>query len=295
MRLQEADLRRLCSLAVRAAREAGELIEGRSKSRPEIERKEAGESLASQVVTEVDRLAEALILRVLEPSRREFALGALSEEFGDDGSRFEREAFWCIDPLDGTLPFVEGVPGYSVSIALVSRDGSPLLGVVYDPRGDVVFEAISGRGAKIDGVPFRLSGEGSGSGTLSVFSDRSSRGDAGHVGVLAALEEALGSRSVRNAIGFGAALNACAALRSGYGVYFKLPKEGRGGGSVWDFAAAACIVCEAGGCVSDLFGDPLALNPSGSLFMNERGVLFASDEAIASRIRGTYTKNRDLG
>ena len=47
--------------------------------------------------------------------------------------RLELNYFWCIDPLDGTLPFIEGKVGYAVSIGLVSRDGTPLIGVVCDP------------------------------------------------------------------------------------------------------------------------------------------------------------------
>ena len=100
-----------------------------------------GNTLASQVVTEVDLDSQRLILGLLEESMVGFSLGLLAEESDDNSSRFETEAFWCIDPLDGTLPFIEGAPDYSVSIALVSREGEPLVGVVRDPVEEVTYHA----------------------------------------------------------------------------------------------------------------------------------------------------------
>ncbi|MDF3128359.1 inositol monophosphatase family protein [Kiritimatiellaeota bacterium B1221] len=80
-------------------------------------------SLASAVVSELDREAQDLILTELEESVGRFDLGILAEESEDSQDRFEKEYFWCIDPLDGTLPFLEGKTGYAVSIALLSREG----------------------------------------------------------------------------------------------------------------------------------------------------------------------------
>jgi fructose-1,6-bisphosphatase/inositol monophosphatase family enzyme len=65
--------------------------------------------------------AQAAVLEVLAPTFKAYDLGLLTEELADDGSRFEKDYFWSIDPLDGTLPFTQGKPGYAVSIALVRR------------------------------------------------------------------------------------------------------------------------------------------------------------------------------
>ena len=54
---------------------------------------------------------------------QKYDFGILTEETPDNGSRLVKDYFWCVDPLDGTLPFTEGTPGYSVSIALVSKSG----------------------------------------------------------------------------------------------------------------------------------------------------------------------------
>ena len=67
------------------------------------------------------------------------------------------------------------------------------------------------------------------------------------------------------------------------GCYLKLP-AGRGGGSLWDFAATACMFHEAGSVATDVHGGALDLNRPDSTFMNHRGVLFASDERVARRL-----------
>ena len=66
--------------------------------------------------------------------------------------------------------------------------------------------------------------------------------------------------------------------------YIKLPKPEDGGGSIWDFAATACIVREAGAWVSNIHGAELDLNRRDSTFMNHQGVVFASSEQLASTL-----------
>lgn len=296
MSLSRSELLELRDVALRAARAAGELIEARAKSEFTVERKTAGETLASQVVTEVDREAEALILDVLAESIHRFDLGLLTEETQDDGSRFENAYFWCIDPLDGTLPFVEGVAGYSVSIALVDRLGESLIGVVYDPCTGDTYEAAFGLGCRLNGEAFTIHTDVGLQ--LSVYGDRSSEAKAEYTEILsetAGLSVAGEGTSIQTFYGAGAAMNACLGLRAESACYFKLPKASLGGGSVWDFAATACLYREAGAWVSDMLGRPLVLNPHGSCFMNEKGVLFATSEKIATCIRKTYTKIHEIG
>ena len=150
------DLTALTKEAVQAACEAGELIRSYQDREVEVIHKEGGDTYASQVVTEVDRKAQDAILRILGPVCAEFGIAVLTEESEDDGSRFEKECFWCIDPMDGTLPFIRGEPGYSVSIALVARDGSPMIGVVFDPVHDVLWQATKGQGVQRNGEAWTL-------------------------------------------------------------------------------------------------------------------------------------------
>jgi fructose-1,6-bisphosphatase/inositol monophosphatase family enzyme len=110
MQLSTSDLSELADLAILAATEAGQMI---AQSRPlEVAHKDGqhlaeGASLASQVVTEIDRCSEDIILGILAPTLERFEPGMLTEEQDDDGSRLTADYFWCIDPLDGTLPFIE--------------------------------------------------------------------------------------------------------------------------------------------------------------------------------------------
>lgn len=284
MKLSGADLRQLADLAISAACEAGQMI---ARSRPvEIKHKAAGQSLASQVVTEIDRRSEDLILDVLRPTLERFELGLLTEEQVDDRSRLTADYFWSIDPLDGTLPFIEGTPGYAVSIALVSNDGTPVIGVVYDPVEQSMLHAISGLGAFVDGRPWSADLV-SRRDSLSVFADRSFLARDGNEAVLEGLEQiarSLGLTGVRLDATAGAVMNATRVLVNPRACYVKYPGPS-GGGSLWDFAATACIFHEAGAVATDIHGDPLDLNRADSSFMSHRGVLFATDQELAKQIR----------
>ena len=289
MKLTDDHLRELADLAVVAATEAGTMIAG---TRPtEIEQKAGGPSPASAVVTDIDRRSEAIILGHLAPTLERFELALLTEEQADDGGRRVAEHFWAIDPLDGTLPFVEGSAGYSVSIALVARDGTPLIGVVCDPLEETVLHAVSGVGAFRDESAWLTDRQRPGE-TLAVFADRSFDSLDDHdvlVDELDSIARDMGLNGVRiEAIG-GAVMNACGVLDHAPSCYFKFPKPA-GGGSVWDFAATACLFAEVGAIATDIHGGPLDLNRADSTFMNHRGVLFASDDALAARIRELHAR-----
>lgn len=284
VKLSETDLSGLADLAIRAARDAGEMI---ARSRPEeIEHKAAAASLASQVVTEIDRRSERIIVDHLTPTLERFDLGLLTEEREDDGGRLIADHFWCVDPLDGTLPFIEAVPGYAVSIALVARDGTSWIGAVHDPVESTTWHAIRGLGAFRDGRRWTPDSREGGN-QLSVFTDRSLLEGADHEAVLEALDQiaiSSGLDGVEVCSSQGAVMNACGVLTHGPGCYVKPPKPA-GGGSLWDFAATACLFLEAGAVATDFHGAPLDLNRADGTSMNHRGVLFATDEKLAHQIR----------
>ena len=284
MNLSGSDLNTLAELAMAAATEAGQMI---ARSRPaNVQHKARGQSLASQVVTEIDRASEDIILGTLHPTLERFELGLLTEERADDGGRLTADYFWCIDPLDGTLPFIEGSPGYAVSIALVGLDGIPVIGVVYDPVEATMLRAVRGAGAFLDGRPWPTETP-SPVGVLSVFADRSFLERDDHeevVDSLGRIARDLGLADVTVTATSGAVMNACRVLAGPPACYFKFPGP-VGGGSLWDFAATACLFHEVGAIATDMEGAALDLNRPDSSFMNHRGVLFATDEALAKRIR----------
>ena len=285
MKLTSTDLDELVDLALLAAKEAGEMV---ATTRPEkVEHKAEGASLASVVVTEIDRRSEDIILDILRPTLERYELGLLTEEQVDDGSRLTADYFWSIDPLDGTLPFIEGIPGYSISIALVRRDGTPTLGVVYDPVEETTFHALTGAGVFRNGQTWLSEPLPQGE-VLSVFADRSflDREDE-LVDALDQIARDLGLKGIQLDATRGGVLNACGVLANPPGCYFKFPAPS-GGGGLWDFAASAALFQQSGAVATDIHGDPLDLNRPDSTSMSHRGVLYATNEAIASRIRSLH-------
>ena len=283
--MKDLNLEKLTEIAVYAAKKAGGVITDFSKKEIEVEHKEGGHTYASQVVTEVDRKAQDAILETLSPSCDEHDFALLTEESEDDHSRFEKEYFWCIDPLDGTLPFTRKEPGYSVSIALVARDGSPKIGVVYDPVHDILWEATKGYGVKRNGIPWKMQSKGN---ELVFTYDRSFEDHPERLRVLRELENYAGSVGLQGVVATqfgGAVINACHSLESAPGCHFKFSKPQEGGGSIWDYAATACLYEEAGAEVSDVHGNPLDLNRKDSTFMNHGGAVYATDQALAIKIR----------
>ena len=283
--MKVGDFEKLTGLAVHAAREAGRIINSFSQQEVEVECKDGGHTYASQVVTVVDRKAQDAILETLSPSCDEYDLALLTEESEDDHSRFQKEYFWCIDPLDGTLPFTRKEPGYSVSIALVARDGSPQIGVVYDPVHDILWQATKGFGVKRNDKTWKMQPKGE---ELVFTYDRSFEKHSQRERVLDELESyarAKGLRKVHASQYGGAVINACHALECAPGCHFKFAKPEQGGGSIWDYAATACLFEEAGAVVGDVYGDPLDLNRSDSTFMNHRGAIYATDQFLASKIK----------
>ena len=284
------DLASLSKQAVLAAKEAGKLISLSLNNELNISQKETGSTLASQVVTEVDCKSQNLILEILRPSCDEFSIAVLAEEEEDNKSRFEHDYFWCIDPLDGTLPFIEGKPGYAVSIGLVSKCGKPQIGVVYDPFHQTLYEAAIGQGVKINNEPWKIN---SPEDQLTFTYDRSFADHNDFHAIQDQLEtyaHSIGLKGLATIHYGGAVLNACYALEKSPGCHFKLPKAEDGGGSLWDYAATACLYEESGAVVCDVFGNPLDLNRPDSTFMNHRGALYATDLELAQHIRKMISK-----
>ena len=82
--------------------------------------------------------------------------GWLSEETADTRERLSRERVWVVDPLDGTKEFIEGLPQFVVSIALVEQR-VPVLGVLYNPVTRETFSATTRRGATLNDEPVAAS------------------------------------------------------------------------------------------------------------------------------------------
>jgi fructose-1,6-bisphosphatase/inositol monophosphatase family enzyme len=289
------DLDALRRTAEAAAREAGAFIQASAVAGFEVQHKDGGSNIASQVVTEADLRADALIREALLPSCERHDLALLTEETTDDKARLEKDAFWSVDPLDGTLAFIEVRPGYAVSIGLVARDGTPLIGVVYDPVNDILYSAARGLGALRQGVSWQPATTAQAGQPFTLVFDRGFDQRDYYAQVSAALNalaERHGFAAVHTVEGYGAAMNAMQVVENPPGCYFKFPKPQHGGGSLWDFAASAAIFQECGASVGDFHGRPLELNRADSTFMNHRGVLYVSDAALVEEIRALWPMDR---
>ncbi|HMO95413.1 MAG TPA: inositol monophosphatase family protein, partial [Tepidiformaceae bacterium] len=126
------------ALPTAAAAEAAQLIARYAREGFEI----ATKSSRTDMVTEADRAAEALIVRrILEARPHDGMLG--EEGASREGTSGVR---WVIDPLDGTTNFIYGIPAYAVSIA-VERDGVVIAAVVHDVAHSIAYTASLGSGA----------------------------------------------------------------------------------------------------------------------------------------------------
>lgn len=137
------------TLALEVAREAGALALDywRRRAQLVIEAKAS----AQDVVSEADRAVERLIRARVAAAFPED--GFLGEEYGAELGR--SGLTWVIDPIDGTSPFVHGIPSWCVAIA-VARGVEPVIGVIEAPTAGETFAARLGRGATVNGAPMRL-------------------------------------------------------------------------------------------------------------------------------------------
>lgn len=230
----------LFTLAVRLARAAGAIQRDRYETELEISTKSAPIDL----VTEVDRACEALIVETLVRERPHDAI--LAEEGGGD-DRAGATWRWVIDPLDGTMNYAHGYPRFCVSIG-VQHEGVPTLGVVYDPLLDELFSAARGEGATINGRALRVSRETQLSRALLATGfaydvHRSPEDNVDHF-----------RKFVKTARGLrrdgSAALDLCYVAAGRFDGFWELKLH------PWDVAAGNLIVDEAGGRTSDLAGNP---------------------------------------
>lgn len=281
MPLNTNQISELYGVAKNAAIAAGEFLASKQGTQIEVFSKDAGESIASRVVTEIDIEAQNIILQYLKPTLLPYQLGLLTEEsIKDDKSRFERNYFWCVDPLDGTLCFSQNKDGYSVSIALVSKTGTPIIGVVYNPRHKILYHAVTGEGAFKNNTPFKIKENSS---NLTLLFDQSYLDHPLYEQQIKQLKKDLKKVALNKLHIYplgGAVMNAISTIEMAPAIYFKFPKKANGGGSLWDFAASSVIQSEAGGHNSDYFNNPIDLNRIDSTFMNHKGIIYVSSKEL---------------
>jgi myo-inositol-1(or 4)-monophosphatase len=240
----------LLTIAVRAARKAGDFIIREANHISAVESKSTHD-----YVTNVDKAAEQLIIETISSAYPEHSF--LGEESGETG---ESEFQWVIDPIDGTTNFIRKIPHWAISIACKHK-GRTQIGVVYDPNKEELFTAVKGRGAQFDNKKMRVSNtKGLEHSLLATgFPFRNDEKLAEYLEVFAKLFPHCSD--MRRA--------GSAALDLAYVAAGRFDGFWEFGLSPWDTAAGALLVEESGGMVADMQGNPnfekkgsiLAANP----------------------------------
>lgn len=149
---------------------------------------------------------------------------------------------WCVDPIDGTSNFVNGLPYFAISVALM-RQGRSVLGVVYDPVADEMFCAERGGGSFLNGEPLPIKEH--------VPQLQRAMAEVDFKRLSSPLAQALaGSPPYSSQRNFGAStLEWCYVAAGRFDVYL------HGGQKLWDYAAGSLILEEAGGLMCSLDND----------------------------------------
>ncbi len=218
-------------------------------------------------VTSADRDANQKIHTIIQdafPSD-----GWLSEETVDSPARLSKRRVWVVDPLDGTKEFIDKIPEFAVSIGLV-EDGTPVLGVIYNPALDELLWAVRGQGAWGADQPLRVTPTNR-LADATVLSSRSEtkRG------------EWKPFSSLFTAKPTGGMAHKLATLATGKAdaTFTLVPKN------EWDLCAGAVLVEEAGGQVTNLRGKPLIFNQSTTLLQG----LVASNTTLHPELMSVIT------
>jgi myo-inositol-1(or 4)-monophosphatase len=225
----------LLEIASRAAAGAGALLLERFEGPAEGV---TTKSTPTDVVSDADRDSQELIVSLLHRERP--GDGIISEEGAAGDS--ETGLTWVIDPLDGTVDFLYGIPQWCVSVAVADQTGR-LAGVIYDPPRAELFAAMRGKGAYRNDEPITVSPQQDLSQALIAtgFSYDSRIRRAQAEVVLRLLPEV---RDIRRAGSAALDLAWCACGR--VDTFFEADMH------VWDRAAGELLITEAGGVISTL-------------------------------------------
>ena len=228
----------MLNIAVKAARRAGNVINRATRN---LDVLSVRTKSVNDFVSEIDQEAERAIVDTLKAAYPSHAI--LAEESGAAG---HSEYVWVIDPLDGTTNFLHGFPQYAVSIALMHR-GVPTQAVVYDPGRNDLFTASRGRGAFLNEHRIRVSRRTRLAEALIGTGFPFRQFD--HIDAYLAILRELVQKTE------GVRRPGAASLDLAYVAAGRLDGFWEFGLSVWDIAAGALLIIEAGGLVGDLEGN----------------------------------------
>lgn len=228
----------MLNVAVMAAHRGGDTL---IRKLPKLEKLKVEQKGRNDYVSEADFAAERAVIDTILKHHPDHAI--IAEESGEQG---ESEYTWIIDPLDGTANYLHGFPVFCVSVAVMHKNRLEH-GAIYDPMRQELFTASRGQGAHLDGRRIRVTGqknlERALLGTGFPFRDS----NMAIPPYMKMLEKAMTDTAGIRRCG-AAALDLCYVAAGRLDAYWET------GLSIWDIAAGALIIREAGGIISGLDG-----------------------------------------
>jgi len=242
------------NVMVAAARKAGRPL---IRDFGELENLQISMKGPADFVTTADKRTERILIEELTKARPGY--GFLGEEGGVVEGKDKTHRF-IIDPIDGTLNFMHGIPQFAISIGL-EREGQLVSGVIYNPVTDDLFMAEKGHGAFLNDKRLRVAARKE-LGPSVIATGLPFMGKEGHARVLAEM---------------GAVMNVTAGVRRMGAASLDLAYVAAGrfdgfwehGLQPWDMAAGILLVKEAGGVITDMNGGEQMLARGHVLCANE--------------------------
>jgi myo-inositol-1(or 4)-monophosphatase len=244
----------LLNVMIKAAQKASRRLK---RDFGEVERLQVSLKGPANFVTAADRQTEEILREELELARPGY--GFLGEEGGAREGN-DKTHRWIVDPVDGTLNFLHGIPHFAISIGL-EREGTIVAGLVYNPITDELFTAERGKGAFLNDRRMRVAARKRlADAVIACALPHPSRGDV----ELARSEHIAVQDNIAGMRRFGAAALDLAWVAAG-----RLDAYWERSLSPWDMAAGIALVREAGGFVTDLNGGDDMLRTGGIVAGNE--------------------------
>ena len=191
----------------------------------EVEKLQVSKKGPKDFVTKTDKQVEKILIEELSKTKKNYSF--LSEEIGKINNK-DQENIWIIDPIDGTTNFLHGIPHFAISIAL-QINGEVISGLVFDPIKDEMFFSEKNKGAFLNNQRLRVS-------------NKSSLDDC----LFSSNKEGVNFSDLNMRYSGSAALDLAYVASGRYDGYFHNKIN------IWDVAAGALMVEEAGGIVNDL-------------------------------------------
>ena len=210
------------NIMIKAAEKASKFV---IRDFGEVEKLQVSKKGPRDFVTKTDKHVEKILIEELSKTKKNYSF--LSEEVGSIQNK-DKDNIWIIDPIDGTTNFLHGIPHFAICIALESKK-EIISGLIYDPIKDEMFYAEKNKGAYLNNQRLRVSNKNLIDECL--FSSN-------HEGVK------FSNLNMR--------YSGCSALDLAYVASGRLDGFFHNKINIWDVAAGALLVEEAGGIVNNL-------------------------------------------